>query len=190
MNILEAFIKKYKQIIILILGLPCTNKSEIAKELGIDLGLQVIKINDFLIEDKFEIVKINNLDVKIYEDTKNYDWDLLNSKVNELKSDGIILYGNYLDIEKIDFDIDFSFFYSMNNGLCKKILSEKKMIAWESTDPKTSEYFDKIFVPLYDKVKETIKINKFFNVKEDTKFDDSYDELFDLLMDLILKKLK
>ena len=48
MNILEAYLKKYKQIIILILGLPCTNKSEIAKEFGIDLGLEVIKINDYL----------------------------------------------------------------------------------------------------------------------------------------------
>jgi hypothetical protein len=31
-NILEAFIKKYDQFILLIIGLPCTNKSIIAKE--------------------------------------------------------------------------------------------------------------------------------------------------------------
>jgi adenylylsulfate kinase-like enzyme len=44
MNILEAYIRKYNQFIILILGLPCSNKSEIAKELHIDLKLPIIKI--------------------------------------------------------------------------------------------------------------------------------------------------
>ena len=47
MNILEAYIKKYKQFIILILGLPCSNKSEIAKELSEDLKLPLININDY-----------------------------------------------------------------------------------------------------------------------------------------------
>lgn len=190
MNILQAFIKKYDQIIILILGLPCTNKSEIAKELGIDLNIQVIKVNDFLIKNKFESVEISGSNVKIYENTNNYDWDNFNSKINELKANGVIIYGNYLDIEKINFQIDFSFFYSMNNNLCKKILIEKKMIEWDIDDKKTNEYFEKIFDPLYSKIKETFKINKFFNIKEDTKFDDSYDEIFNLLMELISKKLK
>ena len=42
MNILEAYINKFGQIIILILGYPCTDKSEIAKELGLDLKIQII----------------------------------------------------------------------------------------------------------------------------------------------------
>jgi hypothetical protein len=190
MNILEAYIKKYGQIIILVLGLPCTNKSEIAKELGLDLGLSVIKINDFLIENKYKEIKINETKFKVYEDSDNYDWDKLNSNINELKSKGVILYGNYLNINKIDWDIDFSFFYSMNTKLCKKILTEKKMIEWEESDPQTHTYFENIFNPLYDELKKNLKINKFFNIKEETTFDNSYDEIFDLLMELISKKLK
>lgn len=190
MNILQAYIKKYKQIIILILGLPCTNKSEIAKELGEDLGLKVIKINDFLIEGKYKEINIDDTKTKIYEDTDNYDWDNFNSTINSLKSDGVIIYGNYLDIEKINWEIDFSFFYSMNTKLCKKILVEKKMVDWDESSNVLNVYFEKIFNPLYDNMKNKIKINKFFNIKEETTFDDSYDDFFDILMELISKKLK
>ena len=49
MNILQAFIEKHKQLIILIIGLPCSNKSEIAKELKTDLRLPIININNHLI---------------------------------------------------------------------------------------------------------------------------------------------
>ena len=41
MNILEAYIKKYNQFIVLILGLPCSNKTEIAKELYSDMSSTV-----------------------------------------------------------------------------------------------------------------------------------------------------
>lgn len=190
MNILQAYIKKYKQIIILILGLPCTNKSEIAKEFGIDLGLEVIKINDYLIEDKYKEIDIKGTKIKLYEDTENYDWDKLNLTINDLKTNGVILYGNYLDIDKIDSEIDFTFFYSMNFKMCKKILVEKKMIEFGESDPLINIFFDKVFNPIYDNIKNKIKINKFFNIKEETTFDESYDEAFEILMELISKKLK
>ena len=190
MNILQAYIKKYNQIIILILGLPCTNKSEIAKELGIDLGLKVIKINDFLIKDKYKEINIDRLKIKVYEDSDNYNWDEFNSTINDLKKNGVIIYGNYLDIDKIDWEIDFTFFYSMNIKTCKKMLVEKKMVEWEESDSMLNAYFEKFLIPLYENIKNNIKVNKFFNLKEETKFNDSYDEIFDSLMEIILKKLK
>ena len=196
MNILQAYIKKYNQIVILILGLPCTNKSEIAKELGIDLSLQVIKINDFLIKDKYKEINIDGIKTKVYEDPDNYNWDELNSKINESKINGVIIYGNYLDIEKIDWEIDFTFFYSMNIKTCKKILVEKKMVEWEESDTKLdsdsilNKYFEKFLNPLYEDIKNSIKINRFFNIKDETKFDESYNDIFKTLMELISKKLK
>jgi uridine kinase len=190
MNILEAFIKKYGQIIILILGLPCTNKSEIAKELSLDLNLPTININDYLIKDKFVEVEVKDTKFKIFENSENYNWDKLNSDVKKLKSEGVILYGNYFDKDKIDFHIDFSFFYSMNTTLCKKILIEKKLLEYDESDEKIKIYFEEIFNPNYEKLKKKHSMNKFYNVKEDTKFDESYDGLFDLLMKLINSKLK
>lgn len=189
MNILEAFIKKYNQLIILILGLPCSNKSEIAKELEIDLKLQILNINDYLIENKFKMVEIDNIKFKIYDDTNNYDWEKFNKDVEKFKSFGIIIYGNYIDITKINFNVDFSFFYSLNTVLCKKILIEKKLLNLDKMEDEKI-YFKSIFNPKYEELKSNIKFNKFFNIKEDTIFSDSYDEIFNLLMELIKSKLK
>ena len=44
MNILDAYIKKYGQLVILILGLPCTNKSEIANNILHNCGLYLLSI--------------------------------------------------------------------------------------------------------------------------------------------------
>lgn len=189
MNILEAFIKKYNQLIILILGLPCSNKSEIAKEFKIDLKINIININDYLMENKFKEVEISGVKFKIHEDSENYNWENFNKDINKFKSSGVIIYGNYIDINKIDFKIDFSFFYSLNGILCKKILNEKKLLNFDNENDEKI-YFEKIFIPKYEELKSNIKFNKFFNIKEDTIFLNSYDEIFDLLMSLITAKLK
>ena len=190
MNILEAYIKKFKQIIILILGLPCTSKSDIAKELTDDLNIPIINISDYLITDKFVNEKIDGVSFKIYEHPDNYDWEKLNEDVNKKRETGVIIYGNYLIKDKINWEIDFSFFYNMNTTLCTKILIEKKILPYENQNDKLKIYFDKIFNPLYESIKTDIKINKFFNIKEDTTFENIYEKTFDILMELIKLKLK
>ena len=189
MNILEAYVKKYNQIIILVIGMPCSNKSDIAKELKIDLDLPIININNYLFKNKFKEVEFDGVKFKIRDDTENYNWDKFNKDVGELKSSGVIIYGNYIDSSKIDFNIDFSFFYSLNVNLCQKILSEKKLLNISDAEEKKI-YFEKIFNPKYLELKTNIKFNKFFNIKENTVFSASYDEIFDLLMELIKSKLK
>jgi hypothetical protein len=189
MNILEAYKNKYKQIIILIIGVPCSNKSEIAKELSVDLELDIIKINDYLKPDAYIEKTVSDINFKLYEHPDNYDFEKLCKDVNEKKTDGLILYGNYIDIEKIDFTIDFCYFFNMNTTLCKTVLIEKKLLPYETDDEKVKIYFKEIFEPIYDKLKKEITINKFFNIKNDTVFEKIYDEVFDNLMDLIKNKL-
>lgn len=87
MNILEAYIKKYGQIIILILGLPCSNKSEIAKELATDLNLSIININDYLKQESFIEKIVSDVKFKLYEHPDNYDWNKLCSDVDEKKKE-------------------------------------------------------------------------------------------------------
>jgi hypothetical protein len=189
MNILEAYIKKYNQIIILILGLPCSNKSEIAKELALDLNLPLININDYLKENNFIEKIVSDIKFKLYEHPDNYDWEKLSLDVDNKKNSGVILYGNYIDITKFDFTIDFCYFFNMNSNLCKNILIEKQMLPYKEDDEKVKIYFKDVFNPIYEKLKQDLKINKFFNIKENTTFDDSYDELFESLMSQIKKKL-
>jgi len=187
-NILEAFIRKYNQFILLIIGLPCTNKTIIAKEFSIDLSLPTININDYIIKNKFIKKEVENIKYKLYDHTDNYDWDKLNKDINKTK--GVILYGSFIDTKKIDFKINFTFFLNMNNSLCKTILIKKKFLPYKEDDNKIKVYFEKIFNPIYDSLKLNINVNKFYNIKEKTKFNEIYDNIFDTLMDLIYKKLK
>ena len=131
MNILQAYIKYYKQFIILIIGLPCTNKSKIAKELVNDLKLPIININHYLIKDKYTEKNVDDIKFKLYEDDQNYDWEKLNNDVNNIKTNGLILYGNYINKNKINFKIDFIFFINMNIELCTEKLSENKLLEYE-----------------------------------------------------------
>jgi hypothetical protein len=189
-TILDELIKKNKQFIILVMGLPCTSKSELAKELVVDLGLPIINISDYLIQDKYIDKEVDGVKFKLYEHPDNYDWDKLNYDINRLKRKGVIIYGNYLDFEKIKWTADVVYFVSMNLNLCKDKLIEKKLLPYESDDSKISLYFTKIFNPIYDEIKNKVKINKFFNIKENTTFDDIYNELFDNLILLVKSKLK
>lgn len=189
-NILQAYIKKNKQFILLVLGMPCTSKSKVAKELVIDLGLPLVNINDYLIQDKYIDKEIDGVKFKLYEHPDNYDWEKLDQDVNKLKSNGVVLYGNYIDKEKISFEPDFILFFSMNINLCKTILVSKKLLPYNLDDEKVKTYFTKVFNPVYDELKEKIKINKFYNIKEQTTFETLYDEVFDYLMSLISSKLK
>jgi hypothetical protein len=189
MNILEAYIKKYKQFIVLVLGLPCSNKSEIAKELVIDLDLPIININDYLKPDTFIEKIVSDVKFKLYEHPNNYDWYKLNLDVNEKKTNGVILYGNYIDGSRLNFEIDFSYFLSMNTNLCKNLLIEKKMLPYKEDEEKVKIYFKDVFNPLYEQLKQDMKINKFFNIKENVTFDEIYDDLFDNLMNNIKRKI-
>lgn len=189
-NILDEYILRNKQIIILILGLPCSNKSFFAKELSADMKLRCININNYLIDNKFIKEKVNGMILKMYEHPDNYNWEELNKIINKYKKDGIILYGNYIDIKKINFDINFTFFINMNNALCKKILLENKMLPYEEDNDKVNLYFKNYLNPLYDDLKKNIKINKFFNMKEDISIEELYDNLWNILMELIQTSLK
>lgn len=192
MNILEAYIKSHGQIIILIIGLPCTNKSKLAKELGSDLNASVIKIADYLDKTKYVEHEEDGFKFKLYNHRDNYDWAKLNHDVNEKKSKGVVIYGNDLDIGKIDFKIDFTFFYSMSKTMCKNIMIERKIVTDKEEDQaRNNVYFDKMFFPMYENLKNelktVLKINRFVNVKPDTNFDETCDELFNNLMELIDK---
>ena len=191
-NILEAFIRKYNQFILMIIGLPCTNKTIIAKEFGIDLNLQLININDYIKKNTFIKKEVDKIKYKLYDHVDNYDWDKFNEDVNKIikEKGGVVLYGSFIDSDKIDFKVNFTFFLNMNNTMCKTILIKKKMLPYKEDDEKIKVYFEKIFNPIYDSLKENININKFYNIKEKTRFGEIYDNIFDVLMNLIYNKIK
>lgn len=130
MNILDAFIKKHGQFILVIMGKPCTNKSYIAKEFADDLKLPLINMNKYYDGDKFVEKTVNDVVYKLYDHPDNINWDIVNGEVDAKKATGVIIYGNYLDIAKITFKPNFVFFVNMNNNLCKTILIKNKILPY------------------------------------------------------------
>ena len=59
LNIIEAYLKEFGQMIILLIGMPTSNKSNIAKELesDIDPRFTLININNYL-EKKFLFMRV------------------------------------------------------------------------------------------------------------------------------------
>lgn len=188
MNIIQVHIEEFKQIIILVLGMPCSNKSEIAKELSQDLKLDIINISDYIIKDKYVEKQVENIKYKIYEDVETIDWNKLNNDVKEKKN--VIIYGNFIDFNKIDFTIDYTLFYSMNNKLCKQIIIENDLVDFDKNDEnKFNIWYTNILLPTYENLKTSGKINKFYNIKEDTNYEKLYDETFDIMMHYLTTKL-
>lgn len=182
-NILEKYIELNGQIIIVIFGMPCSNKSLIAKQLNEDLHLHLINMNDYLLKKSIEKT-IGEHTFKIYEHEDNYDWVKFNDKVNSEKEKGVIIYGNFVYPKHMDFDIDFTFFIGMNTTLCKQEMIEHKMLP---DDEKIDDYLKLFLFPFYDELKKEIKINKFFNIKPDVGYNVIYDNLFDHFIELLKK---
>ena len=67
MNIIEAYIKHFNQLIILIIGIPTSNKSEIAKELFTDIKptFTLININDYM--NGFTEKEVDGVKFKLYD---------------------------------------------------------------------------------------------------------------------------
>jgi hypothetical protein len=184
-NIIEEYINQKKQMVILLIGPQGSQKSKFSKMLNEDIGFKLIKISDYH-NNKYIKKTINNSIFNVYEDIENYEWEKLSNDVDKYKSKGIILYGNNIDTEKITFKIDFIYFTSIKYQLYKKYI-----LKYDTIDNK-KEYYLNTYVsnyisPLYENLKSKLKINKFFNIKEDINIDDTYKELFDNLITNIKK---
>ena len=133
MNIIEKYLDKYDQMIIMLIGMPTSNKSDIAKELHEDIipKFTLININDY-IQQKIINIEIKNIKFKLYDHPNNINYEKLINDVNDKKSTGIIIYGNYIDYDKIKdkIIIDFSYFFDIKPLLLKKNLIEKKILPY------------------------------------------------------------
>ena len=133
MNIIEAYLKEFGQMIILLIGMPTSNKSNIAKELESDIEpkFTLININDYF-EKKIINIEAKNINFKLYDHPDNINYSKLFDDVNKKKSKGVILYGNSIDTVKVkDLNIDFSYFFDIKSNILKNNLINKKKLPFD-----------------------------------------------------------
>jgi len=134
LNIIEAYLKEFGQMIILLIGMPTSNKSNIAKELESDIEprFTIININNY-IEQKFINQEAKNINFKLYDHPDNINYSKLFDDINKVKSTGVILYGNSIDPNKIkDIKIDFSYFFDIKPTFLKNNLIKIKKLPFST----------------------------------------------------------
>lgn len=184
MNIIEAFIKFNKKLIIILSGLSGSGKTSIAKLIERDFKLSLINIEDFVIEDfnKTETLS-NGTKIINWDDVESYDWNKINQLVNDNKSKGIILCGPFFPVNKLKFDADFH----IQIKIQKQSLIEKRteyakqnIKKFKNLDENILLIVNKITYPLFLKYSSESKIDKYINSKDLTK-DQIYDQIADFL---------
>lgn len=190
-SILDEYIKQKGQIIILIIGMMNSLKSKISKELLISLNentkskLKLINMSNFYKKNKHIKFTDDNDTFNNYDINSNYNFDELNKNIKEHKK--VIIYGSTIDIDKIDFKIDFTFLLSSTKTRIKEYLEKQNIMQNEELMQK---YVKKYYLPYYDDLKEKIKPDKIVNIKKNDETDediiDKYTtEIFDVLKNFI-----
>jgi tRNA A37 threonylcarbamoyladenosine biosynthesis protein TsaE len=208
MNIVEAFKSQYKQFIILLSGFSGSGKSLLGKSLVKDINKNkgdkstnfvFLNLNDFY-KDESEynkIIEVGELKVVDWDDPEAVDWEKFNMKINEIKSDGVVVSGFAFPKDKLNFNPDFHIHIKISKD---DLIKNRHEFTQEKLDDKTSRVgeigedmekriLNKITFPHYLKSLESSVMNKVFFVQQN-EIKKVYDEMFLYLMNSIEKKLK
>lgn len=195
MNIVEAYIKFNKKLILLISGMQGSEKNLVSKEISKILNIKCISLRNFINKNYKKEIKLDNGDTFIdWDNNDAYDWDEFNNYIEKHKSEGIIVYGFSFTQENVKFNYDFH----INIKISKKNYIESRHKFLNTNKEKFNDLFklintqtesimiNKYIIPNYYKYLENSKINKFFN-KNEFSTDEIIDQVFNYLITEIQK---
>lgn len=198
MNIVEAYLKFNKQLIILVSGLSGSNKSQLAKFIERDFKIKSINIDDYCIKEFEKMVDvIDGVKINDWDDIDSVNWKNINKDVEKYKDLGVVLYGSYITSDKITFNPDFHIhvkiskqnlidarrtFIKNNPDTCEKLI---KFV----DTPTEHAIINKIVFPHYQKYLEQSKIDKYINANE-LDVNEVYDAASSFLFNKINERLK
>ncbi len=201
MNILDAYIKYNKQLIIFISGLSGSNKSKIAQNLANEFKINFINTRDYLNKNIYDEKELpNGKKIRIYNEFK---WSEILDKINELKGQGIIVSGEYFPIDKLNeiyVDLHLHIKLTKQNIIKKrlnyiKMLNDNEKKSYNDDDTETL-IVNQILYPYYLDILQKSHINKFINANEYIELnEDEYnekvtDKIFNIVIENIIENLK
>jgi hypothetical protein len=200
MNIVEAYIKFNKHMIIIISGLSGSKKTKIAHDIGNFLNIEILNIEKHIIKDNEIMVELpNNISVKDWDDINTFNWDEINEIANSKKEKGLIICGPYFPTHKLKFSVDY-FHIHIKTSKENLINSREKYILDNKDNESLSDITKHIDTPLFSKIismtinnityphyieyNKDSKIDKYINTK-----DLSLDEIFDKSIEFLFYKI-
>jgi tRNA A37 threonylcarbamoyladenosine biosynthesis protein TsaE len=193
MNIVEAYIKFNKGLIILISGLSGSGKTKLASDIEKDFKIKMINVEHHCVKENNKTIKLpNEVTVKDWDHIDSYNWEDINNKVNEFKEKGIVVCGPYFPTDKLKFEVDFH----INIKISKQQLIQRRHNYIKKNPDICKELFEyldtptelliinKITYPHFLEYNEKSKIDKYINAHE-LKPEQIYDQATDYLFNRI-----
>lgn len=204
MNVVEAYIKFKKKLIIIISGISGSGKTKLAKNISKLFKIRLINLNSYCNKDYNITIKLpNGTEVINWDSDDIYDWNKFNDDVKKYYSQGVVLTGVAFPKDKLNFTPDFHIQIKLSKQNLFKRRSEYLEEHQEDcqeigrNNDKKLEYtiFNQLTYPYYLDITNRSNITKFINANEyinlnNEEYDEKlYDEAFDYLIHQIEKIL-
>jgi uridine kinase len=188
MNLVEEYILRNGEIIILISGLSGSKRSLLAKEIERDFKvLKLISLDDYCNENNVPIIELFGQKVRDWDNIIVYDWEKFNNDINNNKKSGVVAFGDTFPKDKLKFDTKFH----IHITITKEKLIEKRHEFIEQNPEKCKDmvfFLDKLNALInkttfshYITNRKDSKISLWLNSDEDT-LDKMYDKTFDYII--------
>jgi hypothetical protein len=159
MNILEKYEKDNGKIVIIIIGMIGGNKTYIADSISKEYNMKKINMLDYLMKDKYETVTVDGIVYEIYDHPNCYNMDKMNEDIDKCEKN-VILYGSYLDFDRVTFVKKFVYFISTSFNVIKGEYMKKK----HKNDDRMITYINKYYMMNYVNYIEKYKLKNIFYV--------------------------
>lgn len=181
MNIVEAYIKFNGSLIILISGLSGSGKTKIAKNIERDLKINMIDTELHCKKNFEKTVELPGGKTIIdWDDIDSFDWEKINSLINDNKSNGVVVCGPYFPANIL---VDFHVHIKIQKQYlieARKNYIQKNPEKYKDLNGLESVIVNQVTYPHYLESLKTSKIDKFINAKDMTS-DKIYDETINFL---------
>ena len=183
MNVIDAYNKKFGNIVIYIIGMYGSHKTKYAKELAADLGFFHINRDDY-VENKIDATDTQYVDID-----DNINWSQLKKDIMENKN--VVVSGSSLPNDKLDIYVNYVIHIKISKQKMidarLKFLEKHNMLKDDSNE-KIKKLMDEITYPYYQNAMKVNKINKFIN-GNDLSSEEIGDEIFSAVIHFIEKRL-
>lgn len=153
-SLIETYINKYHQFILLFTGLDGCNKIDIANSIAKKLDIPVISYIDYI--DKNDKIQDWNYDNII-------KWEELNKEINNKKEKGIVIVSPVFISENMKFICDLHIHYYMNKQYLKNILHKKYP---NNEEEKNIYIINHSILPYYYDITKKSYFNKSFDMSQ------------------------
>jgi uridine kinase len=186
MNLLEEYILRKGNIIILISGLSGSKRSLVAKEIEKDFKLlTLISLDNYCDSEKVKVIDFFENKVNDWDDIDVYDWDKFNKDIKHDKN--YVIFGDAFPKDKLKFEPNFHMHITISKD---KLIEKRKEYIDNNPDKckdilafidKLNTFINKVTYSHYIKNRNESKIDLWLKSDENT-LDEMYNQTFDYII--------